>query len=272
MNEEQKKVNNGRFDLNKIISFVDKHIIKIYVAIAVFCFFALILAIVDNTIMNKYDISTGIYSYKDGKTEVSIRLTQEKRYNNAYISDGKDNNVGKETENSVPIYTNNRYDNKSDNYEIKADIPYINIVDESNNDIVALRQQVQTAEADIIKIRQTFRGNNILKYAYTAYNYNDFLSFSYYLFVDFENKKENKVVSVVYNSRTKKTVKLKEYLKTIGISERKLKRGIEEISKKNKLRFKYNGNNNKFYITNQGEIYVIIDENESFKILLRPAA
>lgn len=254
---------------NIIFSFMDKNYKQVYIACGIVCVILLFFVILSISGQYKVDKNTGKYYFKNGKNKITVSLIKDIRYTNEYKNNGKEDlkELKKEDENSNIIYLNNVYDAEEENYKINAYIPKINIANENNNEEIAkTKENVKKAEQSIDKIIKDFNGKNKLKFTYYAYSYKNYLSIGYILNLTSNEQAENENIGFVYNSKTKETVNFKKYLKENKISERKVKKIINKILKNKNIREKYKSTTKRYYITEQGIIYLMLDDEQAIKI------
>ncbi len=251
----------------KIFSIIDKNSKTFYILVGILCFLILVFSFIYFGSRVKFNEETNKYTSKIGKDVFEYNVKTDNIYTNSFLSDTDEIPLIKEQELSSLIFTEISHNEETENFNIQADIPKINISSDLNiKEFNKVKEKLNYINERIQMIRTVFEGNNELKFNYYAYYYQNSLSFGYEYYEKFQNNVISETDSFVYNVDKNRMMSFDEYLKSRQIRETKISAALREIIRREKLKYKYNKRNRNYSIEDDGSINLNIDNTTSINI------
>lgn len=211
---------------------LNKRTITIYIVSAIICIFSIIIVIAiqilgDDVVNSIFGVSQLIKRTEE--EEQQLKLKFETIFDNG-IEDKGNYRTQKLNEDEMIVYTNYKKQEKSDNYEININLPYINI---KNKTIQNFNQEISnTFEA---KAEEILQSNNKAVYTvkYKASIENNILSLIIYSDLKQDSNAQRIIVQTFcYNIEEKKVLDLKEVLKIYSLDSTEVQNKIKDSIKK----------------------------------------
>lgn len=212
---------------------LSKKTITIYIVSAIICIFSIIIVIAiqilgDDVVDSMFGVSQLIKRTEE--EEQQLKLQFETIFDNS-LEDKSNYKTQKIDENQMIVYTNYKKQEKTDNYELNINLPYINI---KNKTIQSFNEEISnTFEAKAEEIIQNNNKNTVYTVKYKASIENNILSLIIYSDLKQEMSAQRIIVQTFnYNIDEKKEVNLKDILKIYSLDNTDVQNKIKDNIKK----------------------------------------
>lgn len=212
---------------------LSKRTITIYIISAIICIFSIIIVIAiqvlgDDVVNNMFGVSQLIKRTEE--EEQQLKLQFETIFDNS-IEDKSNYKTQKIDENQMIVYTNYKKQEKTDNYELNINLPYINI---KNKTIQNFNQEISnTFEAKAEEIIQSNNKNAVYTVKYKASIENNILSLIIYSDLKQEMSAQRIIVQTFnYNLDEKKEINLNDILKIYSLDNTEVQNKIKDNIRK----------------------------------------
>ena len=215
---------------------LSKKTITIYIVSAIICVFSIIIVIAiqilgDDIVNGMFGVSKLIKRTED--EEQQLKLQFETIFDNG-IEDKGNYRTQKIDENKLIVFTNYKKQEKTDNYEININLPFINI---KNKTIQNFNEEISnTFETKAEDILQNDSQNVVYTVKYKASIENNILSLIIYSDLKQEMNAQRIIVQTFcYNIEEKKELDLKDVLKIYSLNDTDVQNKIkDDINKEQK--------------------------------------
>lgn len=199
---------------------INKKIITIYVVIAIICILAIVIVIGVQVLGN--DVVDNLF----GISKLTKRTEQEETELKSNFETIFDNQLDSK-ENQQVIYTSYEKKEKTDNYEIDVNLPYINI---KNKEVENFNEEiVNTFEAKTEQILKNKDNNIIYTVKYKAYIENNILSLIIYSDLKQGTSAQRVIIQTFnFNLEENKKIDLEEILKTYNLNKNDVQNKIDK--------------------------------------------
>lgn len=206
---------------------ISKKRITIYIISAIVCILAIIVVIGiqilgDDVIDNLFGINK--ITKRTEQEEAELKSNFENLFDNK-LEDKGNYTTQKNEENKEIVYTSYQKEEKTENYEIKVDLPYINI---KNNTIQKFNQEISnTYEAKAKEIIESKEKNIVYMVKYKAYIENNILSIIIYSNLKQDTSAQRTIIQTFnFNLEENKELKLEDILKIYNLNKNEVQNKI----------------------------------------------